>query len=393
MTNKINFTKKALQNLPIPESGERTTFHDTKIRGLQLRVTHSGTKTFNLFRRIKGGAPERVTLGRFPELTVEQARRRATEVNAAIEGGANPAEAKRAYKAEATFSDLFDEFMKRHSKPNKRTWKEDERIFHQYLREPLGNKKLSNITRREIAAIHFAISRTGKSSQANRVKALVSSIFSRGIEWDIVKNNPAQGIRANSEKSRDRFLQANELPQFFKAIAEEPNEIIRDYFLVSLLVGARRGNVLSMSWSDIDLDDALWRIEETKNGTPQNIPLVDEVVDLLKIRKKNRDSNAEFVFPGKGRTGHLVEPKTGWKRILKRADIGNLRIHDLRRTLGSWQAKTGASLAIIGKSLNHKTPQATLIYARLDIDPVREALDKATSAMLKAGKIKVQQES
>ena len=79
-----------------------------------------------------------------------------------------------------------------------------------------------------------------------------------------------------------------------------------------------------------------------------------------------------------------MEPKKGWKRILERAGIDNLRIHDLRRTLGSWQAKTGASLAIIGKSLNHKNQNTTAIYARLDLDPVRDSINKATSAMLTA---------
>ena len=83
-----------------------------------------------------------------------------------------------------------------------------------------------------------------------------------------------------------------------------------------------------------------------------------------------------------------MEPKKGWKRILERAGIEDLRIHDLRRTLGSWQAKTGASLAIIGKSLNHKNQSTTAIYARLDLDPVRNSVNTATSAMLAAAGLK-----
>jgi integrase len=95
-----------------------------------------------------------------------------------------------------------------------------------------------------------------------------------------------------------------------------------------------------------------------------------------------------FVFPGRGKTGHLAEPKKGWQRILSRADLGDLRIHDLRRTLGSWQAKQGASLAIIGKSLNHKNQNTTAIYARLDLDPVRESVNGANTAMFEAGGLK-----
>ena len=95
-----------------------------------------------------------------------------------------------------------------------------------------------------------------------------------------------------------------------------------------------------------------------------------------------------FVFPGRGKTGHLAEPKKGWQRILSRAGLGDLRIHDLRRTLGSWQAKQGASFAIIGKSLNHKNQNTTAIYARLDLDPVRDSVNAATTAMMAAGGLK-----
>ena len=98
--------------------------------------------------------------------------------------------------------------------------------------------------------------------------------------------------------------------------------------------------------------------------------------------------SGEFVFPGEGVTKHIVEPKKAWATLLKAAGIENLRIHDLRRTLGSWQARTGASLPIIGKSLNHKTHQATAIYARLDLDPVRQSVNTATAAMMEAAGLK-----
>ncbi len=169
-------------------------------------------------------------------------------------------------------------------------------------------------------------------------------------------------------------------------MAEENNDTIRDYFILSLLTGARRSNVLAMKWEQINLEQGEWRIPETKNGTPQIITLSEEALVLLQNRKATADG--EYVFPGTGSSGHLMEPKKGWERILTRAGITDLRIHDLRRTLGSWQAKTGASLSIIGKSLNHKSPTTTAIYARLDLDPVRESVEKATNAMLVAAGVK-----
>ena len=174
--------------------------------------------------------------------------------------------------------------------------------------------------------------------------------------------------------------------KILEALAAEENDTMRDYFLLSLLTGARRSNVLAMEWTDINFERAEWRIKETKNGTPQVVTLSPEAMDVLRNRKP--EEIVKFVFPGAGSTGHLTEPKKGWKRILTHAGISDLRIHDLRRTLGSWQAKTGASLAIIGKSLNHKNQNTTAIYARLDLDPVRDSVNTATNAMMVAAGLK-----
>ncbi len=111
------------------------------------------------------------------------------------------------------------------------------------------------------------------------------------------------------------------------------------------------------------------------------MPLVAKVVEILKIRLQ-KYGRGEWVFEGTGKTGHLVEPKAGWKRILEQSGIKNLRLHDLRRTVGSWQAATGANSYIIGGTLGHKDQKSTAVYARLNIDPIRAALEKATDAML-----------
>ena len=221
---------------------------------------------------------------------------------------------------------------------------------------------------------------------ANRVMAMASSLFGYAAERKLFKGaNPVHGIKKFPETKRDRFLQSDELPAFFKSLAEESNDTLRDYFLISLLTGARRSNVQEMQWKQIHLDRAEWRIPTTKNGEPQTVTLTQEVIEIL---LKRRHCDPLWVFPGTGATGHLVEPKKAWKRVLERAGIADLRIHDLRRTLGSWQAKTGASLAIVGKSLNHKSPSTTAIYARLDLDPIRVSVERATGAMLTAAGLK-----
>lgn len=133
-----------------------------------------------------------------------------------------------------------------------------------------------------------------------------------------------------------------------------------------------------------NLETKIWIIPQTKNGDPQVVVLTDNVVAIFKSRTNNE---SDYIFPSqKDKTRPLINSKKAWQRIINRAGITNLRIHDLRRTLGSWQAITGSSLPVIGKSLGHKTPEATAIYARLSLDPVRESVEKATQAMLAAAK-------
>jgi integrase len=156
----------------------------------------------------------------------------------------------------------------------------------------------------------------------------------------------------------------------------------------SLFTGARKANVLEMRWEQIDFDLAIWTIPLTKNGESQTLPLPTFVLELLLARHKKRTS--DWVFPGTGSKGHLVEPKRGWNALLKAAEIEGLRKHDLRRTLGSWMAMGNQSLHMIGKVLGHKSPTATQIYSRLAHDPVRQAMEKAQNDMLAAaGLVKV----
>ena len=136
-----------------------------------------------------------------------------------------------------------------------------------------------------------------------------------------------------------------------------------------------------MRWADIDLDNLLVYFADTKNKTPLQVPLTSHAAILLRDMKKTAVS--EWVLPSStSASGHYEEPKKSWQKLLARAGIENLRLHDLRRTLGSYQAISGASLAIIGKSLGHKSPAATQIYARLSVDPVRDSMQKTTDKML-----------
>lgn len=381
--NSFNFIKKSIDCLPIPTLGKRLYVYDTKIRGLELMVTAQGTKSFKVYRKLND-KPVRVTLGKYPEMTIEQARHAAQKVITEMLKGKNPNEEKKKLRAETTFGEMFTLFMNNYSKLHKKTWKYDERDVPRFLGHWF-QRKLSRITKQEVQTLHEKIRTENGLYQANRLLARIHIIFNKAIEWGWEGVNPAQGVKKFKEKSRDRFLHPDELPRFFESLDREQNDTIRDYIYVSLFTGVRKSNVLAMRWEEIHFERREWLIPETKNGEPLRVHLVDSVLDLLKARRE-KYGQQEWVFEGPGVTGHLMEPKAGWKRILDRANIKDLRLHDLRRTLGSWQAATGANSFMIGRTLGHKNTQSTAVYARLNLDPVRDSVEKATQAMLQTMK-------
>jgi integrase len=383
MQKNINFIKKTLDSLKLPDKNKRHYFYDAKIKGLELMVTDQGTKSFKVYRKFNG-KPVRVTLGKYPEMTIENARNEAQRVIADMISGKNPNEEKKNIRAEITFGEVFEIFMERHSKVMKKTWKADEGEIKRFL-SAWFNKKLSTINKQEIQLTHEKIKKENGLYQANRMLARIHIIYNKAIQWGWNGINPASSIKKFKEKSRDRFLHPDELPRFFESLEAEENSTIKDYIYVSLFTGARKSNVLSMKWEDINFERCEWLIPETKNGESLRVHLIEKVVDILKNRLQS-SPNSKWVFESIGKTGHLVEPKSGWKRILQRAGIKDLRLHDLRRTLGSWQAATGANSYIIGRSLGHKNQQSTAIYARLSIDPIKESVEKAAQAMLKHAK-------
>lgn len=380
--NKYNFTKIFIESLKIPKAGQRSYYKDTKVNGLEIMVTSSGHKSFKVSKK-KEGKFIRITLGKYPDLSIENARKKALEVNNQIAQGVNPNEERNQLRKEMIFGDLFDLYMERYSKKIKSSWKYDEREVNKFLGHWF-KRKISSIKNYEIRLLHEKIRDNNGLYQANRLLERARAIYNKAIEWGYKGENPANNIKKFKEKSRDRFIQPDELPRIFKALELEENEIARDYIYISLYTGARKGNILEMRWDEINFTTQEWRIPKTKNGDAMTVPLIKEAIDIIIGRKKGnaklelKELSQKFVFPSKlSASGHLADPKKAWQRVLSLAEIENLRLHDIRRTLGSYQVMTGASLPIIGKSLGHKSTQATQVYSRMNLDPVRQSIEKA----------------
>jgi integrase len=302
---------------------------------------------------------------------------------AKLAAGIDVQAARQARREEPTVQALWQHW-EAVAKPRKRSWAEDERQYNNFLK-PWAGRRLSSLKKADVQALHAKVGREHGPYAANRLLALLRAMFNQAGEIGHRGDNPAAGVKKFPEQSRDRFLQADELRAFFDALAAQP-EVWQVFFLLALLTGARRANVQAMRWADVDVDRGLWLIAaaDAKAGKPLCVPLSPQAVVILQAHRE-RVADSPWVFPSRGKSGHITEPKGAWKRICKAAGLADCRPHDLRRSLGSWMAISGASLPIVGKALGHTQASTTQIYARLSVSPIQAAVTTAADAMLKAG--------
>lgn len=295
-----------------------------------------------------------------------------------------------------TFGQAFATYCEVHAKRHLKSYEEILGLYRRYL-TCLEDKKLNEIRRIGVQCLHDAIGKNAGKPAANKAIELISVVYNKMITWQLYEGvNPGTLIKKFPTKQRSRFLQRNEMKPFLEAVKSCKSVHVADICMIALLTGARSGNVLSMRWDDIDLANSIWTIPETetKTGEEYKIPLIPEAVSILKRRKRKcRIPGNPYVFPSStSKTGYMHNIRKSWYFILRRAGLSNFRFHDLRRSMGSWQVMTGASLPVIGKTLCHSSPQSTAIYARSDLKPVRTAMLMATTAMFMAGGKKIKKE-
>jgi integrase len=384
-------TKRKLDALTYDPAGPKTQVHydGADVPGFGVLVTVTGVRTFILKYRPNGSSiPKRLTIGRYGALTLAQAREIARDELHAARKGDDPAERKRTARLDEKrsitvegFAPIYLENARTRGNPGKKrrpkkTWREDERRIHKYVIPALGKRRMAEVTKADVRKLH---NRIEAKYESNRVLALVSVMFEAARMLGYIEDeatNPARGVATFEEKSRDRFVTETEMPRLMAAIDEEDNPHLRAAFMLYLLTGFRRGELLGLRWPDVDLDRRLITLPDTKAGRPHHLPLSDPAVAILQGLPRmvgNPYVLPSPVLPGKPMHGHSV--KQVWARIRKRAGLPDVRLHDLRRTVGSWLALSGVSLPMIGAVLNHTQPSTTAVYARLQDEATRGALE------------------
>jgi integrase len=367
---------------------------DPGLAGFGVRLYASGRKSFVVGYRVNGRF-RLMVLAPYGTWTLDKARRRAkTILGDAASGEDHLAERQRARQAD-TLRELADRYIE-YVEGRKKTWRTDRRRLDRWVLPHLGSRKIESVDLQDMQDLHDRIAAKAPY-EANRIIEVVRRMFNLAVKWKVFPStvpNPCIGVEKTREVSRSEYVPPERLGDLAKAIDAEDNVYVRAAFWLFLLTGMRRSELLTCKWEQVDLDNRRIWLPQTKGGQPRYVPLSKAAIDIIKATPRMLGN--PYLLPGHIRGRPLVNIDKPWRRIRDRTGLHRLRIHDLRRTAGSYMVQAGHSIHAVKDILGHKSTKTTEIYARLaeqrSQDTV-EAHGKALLAAVEASKAKADAET
>jgi len=408
----MNITKRKVDSLPVPKGKSSQKRHmDSTLKGFGVRVTSSGHKAFFIEKTING-KQSRITIGAYPNLTVEQARGEAQKMLGDIATGKNPIEQKRlAISTKLLLGEAFEEFINApRPKPlSKKTIYDYKRLFeskggrkgvksdstHPGALTKWKGKRLTDITPDGVLKWHLNISETHGPYYADLAARLLRAIWNHArSDNKSLPENPVSILterkRWNQKTRRKSVIHKYQLQDWWSALTTVSNETTRDYLILLLFTGMRRSECAALEWSMFDTKGGILTIpgKLTKNGKEHVLPLGVYVSNLL--TNKQLSSESRFIFPGGGKSGHITEARRAIKYIKDMSDI-DFMIHDLRRTFITIADGLDLSSFIIKRLVNHAIDEdITGGYISFDIERPRRAMQQIEESIIESAKIGVQ---
>lgn len=381
---------------------------DAEVKGFGIKIAKGGRKSYVCKYRAGNGrsAPtRRMTIGAHGSpWTVDQARTEARKILGRAANGEDPAKEKQDAKKQITISELCDLYLAQGigaKKPS--TVATDRGRIERHIKPLLGRKKLPDITRADIKRFlqdiangktakdvktgprGRAIVRGGKGT-ASRTVGLLGGIFSFAFDCGLIEANPVRGIKRFADKKGNRYLSQQELVLLGKAMRDALTDglNLQAIAILKLLVftGARKGEIESLKWTEIDVSGGYLRLTDSKTGQ-KTMPLNAGALEVL--TSIPRMDGSPYVFPAHRGEGYYQGTPKVWRSIRDKAGIDDVRLHDLRHSFASVAVSGGASLPIVGALLGHSDSASTQRYAHLHDDPLKtttEAVGKKIAASL-----------
>lgn len=370
---RFSFTHRTLVKLPACAATSASTnaeYSDTDVVGLKLQVSKAGRKTF-FFRYTIDRQKRAAKIGEFPAIDVTEARKAALEMRAQVDRGVDPQADRDALATMPTVRQFGEQSYMPDARARKVSHKDDEGRLRLHVYPAIGERKMSEVTARDIQQLIARVAEKASKATANRVHSLVARVFKFSVILGVLERNPCYGLAKFREVKRpERFLSPEEITSFQAALAQDRNTVAASALRLLLLTGCRRNEVLQARWEQVDLDAGLLHLPKTKTGARYVVlnSAAKELIEALPSRGLE-----PWLFPG-AKPGKPVEnPTRVMGRALKRAGLEHMRIHDLRHTFAATCVNSGASLYEVQKLLGHSSPTMTQRYAHLASDTIRRA--------------------
>jgi integrase len=390
-------TKLFVSNVKLPDKGQ-IIYRDTAVVGLGLRVTPAGCKSYIVEGRANG-VFRRITLGRESQMTPTAARKKAQKLLATMASGKDPIVEKTKKKIRGvTLQEVLEHYLSvRNIRPNTR------KAYRNMVPRCLGDwfdKPVMAITREMVEERHRDLRKTTRQgtsgeAQANQIMRILGTLLNfaaANYEIDgrpIILVNPVKRLSYNRQWYPDRRRQTiipdHKLADWYDAVISLRHKKIRDYLLLLLFTGLRRVEGASLRWEDLDFQSKVItiRAEIAKNKKEHRLPMSDFLEALLTKRHLEKKDSSEFVFPGRGACGHIVDSDHVFAGVAKKA-VCPFTLHDLRRTFLTMAERLDLSYVVLKKLANHSGRNDTTFgYVIVDIERLREPMQRITNELLR----------
>lgn len=390
MGSSMKFTDRQIKNL----KQDCTRYEVWEGNGLGIRVSPKGTKTWIFLYRFEGKA-RRMTLGRYPIVTVGEAHKKhgkaLEDLENSIDPGAVEVEVKQMDRKAPTVKAVADEYMEKWAKARKKSWKEDQRILDKDVLPHWERKKAKDITRRDVILLLDGIVARGAPVQANRTLAVIRRMYNFAVNCDLTPTSPCVAVETPSkERQRDRVLTQAEVKTLWVALdmvgKEARIQMSKGTALalkLQLVTAQRKGEIISAEWSEIDLASRWWTIppEKAKNGITHRVylsSLATKILEEIKSDHAKSKTRSKWLFPSPIGDKHITGPAVNHavRRNSNELGVEYFTPHDLRRTAVSHMTSMGISRLVVSKILNHVESGITAVYDRHSYDNEKKlALD------------------
>jgi integrase len=341
-----------------------------KVPGLFVEVRHTGGMTYYLRYRDSGstgngnGKTRYQKIGRTMDISLADAKKVALKLRAGILLGNYPGADKRDKQLCMTFTEFFEQKYLPFAKPRKRSWLDDDKLFNRRLKALFGSLPLDKITRHSLQQMHSDLRSELSASSCDHHLGLMSRCLRLAMDWKLITENPAQGLKKyNEDNRRDRLMTDSELQRLVATLDTDPARTACLVIKWCLYTACRKGEALHLKFADINRDTNTWTIQAAtaKSKKRRVVPLNSAALAILDELSQGNDS--EWVFLNSRNGERLKSVDKVWQRVRSTANLPeDIVIHSLRHMGASMMLSSGADLATVRDILGHADISTTEKY-------------------------------